>query len=197
VRVRAENRGEISGRLMGPRCRFATTIEVAYSFRPVPGAEGTYRVVIPEPSLWEPECPFLYHGNVADRAFTYGLRLLGRRGEGLYVNGRPFTVRIGERAPRTVEEAGEARAQGVNVVCADVREDAAWDLADTFGFFVLGRVNPEDTEEINWALRHRSHRACLLAWLPENEQWESLAHRQAAGPTWLASLKQGTVSFLS
>src|SRR4051812_44575373 len=89
VRVRATT-GE-RGRLTGPRCRFATTVEVAYPLHPVPGEEGIFRAVIPEPSLWEPECPFLYQGEVEGRAFTYGLRSLGRRGGTVFLNGRPFT----------------------------------------------------------------------------------------------------------
>src|SRR3954464_13906698 len=60
---------ELRGRLMGPRCRFASTIEVAYPLRPfVREPEGfagpSGRVVIPEASLWDPQCPFLYEGPV-------------------------------------------------------------------------------------------------------------------------------------
>src|SRR5919204_1388628 len=60
---------EVIGRLVGPRCRYATTVEVAYPFRPFPrpveGLPGlTRRVVIPEPSFWEPASPFLYQGPV-------------------------------------------------------------------------------------------------------------------------------------
>src|SRR4051812_43711206 len=55
-----------AGRLMGPRCAFASTVEVAYHFRPwtVPTSEPalTFRAVIPEASFWEPETPFLYAG---------------------------------------------------------------------------------------------------------------------------------------
>src|SRR4051812_29148320 len=85
---------ELRGRLMGPRCPFAATVEVAYHLRPmasdVPGTLAA-RVVIPEASLWEPESPFLYAGPVelwqdgvrCDRAeVLHGLRSvqLGARG---------------------------------------------------------------------------------------------------------------------
>src|SRR4051794_3725548 len=60
VRVAADAAAEVRGRLTGPRCRFASTVEVAYPLRPVSGEDGTFRAIIPEPSLWEPECPFLY-----------------------------------------------------------------------------------------------------------------------------------------
>src|SRR5437763_15625817 len=63
----------VRGRLMGPTCRYAGTVEVAYPLRSLgpsqkpPASEGpalTTRVVIPEPSFWDPESPFLYHGPV-------------------------------------------------------------------------------------------------------------------------------------
>jgi hypothetical protein len=58
---------EIRGRFVGPKCALSSTIEVAYPLRPFERkpaelAELAARVVIPEPSLWEPECPFVYDG---------------------------------------------------------------------------------------------------------------------------------------
>jgi hypothetical protein len=80
---------EVRGRLTGPRCPGRTTIEVAYPLRAFnqlpPGLPPlSRRVVIPDPSLWEPERPFVYHavielwqdGKCCDRAeFDYGLRM--------------------------------------------------------------------------------------------------------------------------
>jgi beta-galactosidase/beta-glucuronidase len=82
---------EVRGRLMGPRCPGASTIEVAYPLRPFSqqpeGASPlSRRVVIPEPSLWETEQPYVYRavvelwedGRQCDRAeFDYGLRMAG------------------------------------------------------------------------------------------------------------------------
>ena len=80
---------EVRGRLVGPRCPGVTTIEVAYPLRPFPRPpEGvpplSRRAVVPEPSLWEPERPYVYRavvelwedGQPCDRAeFDYGLRM--------------------------------------------------------------------------------------------------------------------------
>jgi hypothetical protein len=80
---------EIRGRLTGPRRPGATTVEVAYPLRPFARPpEGvpplTQRVVIPDPSLWEPKRPFLYHvivelwqdGQCCDQTeFDCGLRM--------------------------------------------------------------------------------------------------------------------------
>src|SRR5262245_1291929 len=60
---------ELRGRLIGPTCVYASTIEVAYPLQPFPKPpEGVSplarRVVIPEPSLWAPPHPFLYRAIV-------------------------------------------------------------------------------------------------------------------------------------
>src|SRR4051794_2746277 len=82
---------EVRGRVVGPRCPGVSTIEVAYPLRQFPRQpEGvpplSRRVVIPEPSLWEPGLPFVYRalvelwedGQPCDRAeFDYGLRMAG------------------------------------------------------------------------------------------------------------------------
>src|SRR5690242_15175790 len=61
---------ELRGRLMGPRCPYASTVEVAYPLRSLPPGRAsespglTRRVVIPEACLWEPVSPFLYQGPI-------------------------------------------------------------------------------------------------------------------------------------
>src|SRR5438094_6704067 len=85
---------DVRGRMIGPRCPGVTTIEVAYPLRPFPRPpEGvpplSRRVVIPEPSLWEPNQPYVYRavvelwedGQPCDRAeFDYGLRMAEKSG---------------------------------------------------------------------------------------------------------------------
>src|SRR5690349_13797810 len=88
--------GEVRGRLVGPRCQYATTVEVAYPLRPLSGhlkkpGDLSARVIIPEPSFWDPVSPFLYQGSVevwtggkcwCEVPISHGLRLLqlGRDG---------------------------------------------------------------------------------------------------------------------
>ena len=60
---------EVRGRFLGPRCPYATTVEVAYPLQSFPHKpedvpDLTFRVVIPEPSLWDPISPFLYEGYI-------------------------------------------------------------------------------------------------------------------------------------
>lgn len=82
---------EARGRVVGPRCSSRTTIEVAYPLRriacPPPDTPLlTVRALIPDPSLWEPDAPFLYRAHVElwqdgqrcdHREFDLGLRLRG------------------------------------------------------------------------------------------------------------------------
>jgi hypothetical protein len=53
---------EVRGRLMGPRCPGTSTIEVAYHLKPL--GPATFQVLIPEPSMWEAQTPFVYEGPV-------------------------------------------------------------------------------------------------------------------------------------
>lgn len=83
--LRAEGPGELRGRLTGPRCPRATTIEIAYSLRPYPNsdAECAAQVLIPEPVFWEEEFPYVYGGpielwrdgkKIGEQWFEVGLR---------------------------------------------------------------------------------------------------------------------------
>jgi hypothetical protein len=56
---------EVRGRLMGPRCPGASTIEVAYHLQRLTG--NLYRVLIPEPVLWSQERQCVYEGPVEFR----------------------------------------------------------------------------------------------------------------------------------
>ena len=52
----------VSGQVVGPRAKGMTTVEVAYSLRVVEVSDTavSLKCVIPEPSLWRPETPFVY-----------------------------------------------------------------------------------------------------------------------------------------
>jgi hypothetical protein len=147
---------EVRGRLLGPRCPYAQTVEVAYPLRPLRRqGEGptalTRRVVIPEASLWEPECPFVYEGAIElwqdDRCVDrlqvrHGLRTLALTPAGLRLNGRPLALHGGFARSGSGADALAWRRRGWNLLVVDVTVAAAsiWDLADRFGFLVIGRL---------------------------------------------------------
>jgi beta-galactosidase/beta-glucuronidase len=148
---------QLRGRLMGPRCRFATTVEIAYHLRPLDAL--TARVIIPEASLWEPETPHLYAGPIelwqdgarADVVeVTHGLRRLDLGPRGLRVNGKPVALRGRRVESLTDAEALALRQAGYNLLAVG-RTDATrhvWDVADRVGFLVACRPQTAQTDEL-------------------------------------------------
>jgi hypothetical protein len=175
---------ELRGRLMGPRCPFSSTVEIAYTLRePLPShtspaLSGLIRqVVIPEACLWEPESPFLYQGPIelwqdgqrCDQVtLSHGLRyfLLGKNG--LSLNSRPLALHGRSISCCTDEQALELRRQGHNLLIVPIQADtlSVWERADRFGFFVLGRIMDDREETLRYLFELRLHVSCL-GWLIE------------------------------
>src|SRR5438445_675398 len=91
---------EVRGRMTGPRCLYATTIEVAYPLRqridvtPNPTGPFSLRAIIPEACLWDLQSPFFYQvflelwqegRRCAQLSFSHGLRTLRLRADGVAV----------------------------------------------------------------------------------------------------------------
>lgn len=147
---------EIRGRLMGPRCLFASTVEVAYALRPFPRLPKgllplSRRVVIPEPSLWEPECPFLYQGPIElweagvpedQRQIIHGLRYVSLSAKELRVNGKPCTLKCRTEHEVSEDQFRDWRANHVNALLIPItpRFEAILALADRYGLFVIGDI---------------------------------------------------------
>jgi hypothetical protein len=167
---------EVRGRLMGPRCRFASTIEVAYHLRKLSSSGGsvTLRAVIPEASFWDPQAPHLYGGpvelwqdgqRVEAVTVRHGLRHVALGPRGLRVNGHLLRLR-GRRAAALDDGAALAlREAGYNLVVAPVNQEtkAIWEVADRIGLFVLGEEG--DASLQNELSRHPS----CLGWLAGDE----------------------------
>ncbi len=167
---------ELRGRLMGPRCLYAATVEVGYPLRPFTrrpdGLEGlAARIVVPEPSLWEPQCPFVYQGTVelwqdgerCDQVqIQRGLRRVTYGRGGMRVNGRPVVLQ-----GRSVDDCDEneiiaLRRGGCNLLLAATVERVAelLPLADVYGFFVLGM-----SEEPSQAAFDTADHPSFLGWV--------------------------------
>ncbi|HZV05773.1 MAG TPA: hypothetical protein VE999_11885 [Gemmataceae bacterium] len=169
---------EVHGRLMGPRCPYASTIEVAYPLRPLSPSQKateqsglTVRVIIPEASLWEPQCPFLYQGPIelwqdgqrCERvSISHGLRSLRMKERVLYVNDRPLTLRGIRIDACSDDQATQLHQTGYNLLIAPVASSnlTIWEQADRFGFLVLGQLD-EDADETRLVEMLRSHASCL------------------------------------
>jgi len=153
VPERIDSGTEIRGRLMGPRCAFASTIEVAYHLRPLPRQDDptriTLRAVIPESSFWEPQSPHLYAGPVelwqdGQRCQVmqrrHGLRQVALGPRGLRLNGNLLQLRGRQVTTLDDDSALALRESGYNLVVAPASDESrqVWEIADRIGLFVLG-----------------------------------------------------------
>ena len=177
---------ELRGRLMGPRCPYASTVEVAYPLRPLPPGRApepaglTRHVIIPEACLWEPESPFLYQGLIelwqdgqrCDRlTLCHGLRSIQLSERGLRMNGRLLALRGRCLRVCSDEEALMLRQAGNNLLVAPVKGSTLplWEQADRLGFLMLGRVE-NNSEETRRSLETASRHPSCLGWILEDSE---------------------------
>ena len=153
----------VTARLLGPRCRFASTVEVAYWFRPAPGLPGTLRAIVPEPTLWDPESPFLYEAIVRTAAGpeirrTLGLRSIQLGAGGFRIEQRPLRLNAVRRD--RLDDAAALRQAGINtIVCPVLAQTmSVWADADAWGFFVLGELAAESLPLVP---ELEAHASCL------------------------------------
>ncbi len=148
VRIPGHIPGQIIGRLNGPRCPFSTTVEIAYPLRERERGEiATLSAVIPEPSWWDPESPFVYHGFIElphgdakpeRTTFQHAIYWLQMTSKGLRLNGRPFQLR-----GKCVDQIGsldslrDYRSRGFNwLILPESPAIEMRNLCMTHGFFV-------------------------------------------------------------
>lgn len=170
---------QIRGRLTGPRCPYASTVEVAYAIREQSRASETevasqilVRVVIPEPNFWDPVSPFLYEGALelweADECrdrwpVRQGLRALDLGPRGLRCNQKPLPLSGVRRDCLTEADARRLHDSGVNTVLAREAAPELEEMADRFGFLVIHRLNsrkdmrrptlqPNSTSRLGWLM---------------------------------------------
>ncbi len=126
---------QVTGRLVGPECRFAKTLPATIRFvdrNPGPGGRLA-EAIVPDPCFWTPELPFLYRAKLSvyssrsivktditterdeytiDRPF--GIRRFGASGRSLYLDGKRWVPRgvcldrAGEAELLAAREAGAA-----------------------------------------------------------------------------------------
>lgn len=133
---------EVRGKLEGPQCRYASTIEIAYPSRKVGPA---YHVTIPEPSPWSPIAPFVYAGKfewfrdgqkLAESRAVHGLLRLNANSAGLRLNGKPFEPKPLEVGLPTEEELLQFRQEGFNTLRPRGIDPLLWDRAARVGFLI-------------------------------------------------------------
>jgi hypothetical protein len=192
----------IRGRLMGPRCPYSSTIEVAYplkeierSVNPTGGTSILLRTVIPDPSMWDPQSPFLYSGPLgiwqADQALEQNTVQIGFVGwglgtRGLRVNGKFLNLQAAAIDELDVSSCGRLREKGVNCLVVDVAQvsGSVWDLADRYGFFVFGRLRTA----AGWdRARMLEGRPSTLGWILNESALSGYKPRGIEGTTYTGS----------
>jgi hypothetical protein len=171
---------QVRGRLTGPHCPYANTVQVAYYLREVSREYETtgdprisHRVVIPEPNLWEPQTPFLYQGEVelwqggqrCDQApVVRGLRTLRLGREGLLVNGHPLAIRGLACEGCSEQEARRLHDAGYNTIVVPIGEGASriGEIGDRYGLLIMGRlISKDQLTQARAMARHSS----FLGWI--------------------------------
>lgn len=193
----------VTGRILGPRCEYSSTVEVAYYVRPA--SDGGVRVIIPEPSLWSPQTPFLYEAilqtgggeKVVRKHGLRGVRLTSRPqsgsavAAGLRVNGRSFRIDGVRRAE--LADAAALRAAGVNTLWVPVSAATVdlWSQADRLGFFVIGVL--DDAEAVA-AARELKHHPSALGWIVADDFVEPETLQTISGQEPLLGVMASAVS---
>jgi hypothetical protein len=183
----------LRGRLTGPRCAYASTVEIAYPMKQIEhGGHVVLRVVIPEPSWWHPQTPFLYqgplelweNGAVCERVdISHGIRLAQLTPKGLRLNGKPYHLRarLIERS-LSESEAAKLRAEGVNTLLTTTspHDMSLWHAADRLGFFMLGSTD-ELGPFLQWKNDLTTH-VSSFGWIFQREQLSAEPPRDAVSP---------------
>ncbi|MFO0865964.1 MAG: hypothetical protein U0744_15160 [Gemmataceae bacterium] len=164
---------EMTGRLAGPKTRYASTIEIPFYLQKIPHPDapaGGQRVLIPEPSLWSPQMPYLYEakldlGPLGKAKFAWGFRRLAWTKDAFRVNGTLAELKAERRSQLTEVDALALREAGINVVVLPLIDAAAWDIADRVGMFLIGEVS----DRIDLARSLRWHPSAL-GWILRAEQ---------------------------
>jgi hypothetical protein len=181
---------ELVGRFTGPTCAYATTVEVAYPLRRlpqlVPGLPLARRVVIPEPSQWDPVSPFVYHSTIElwqggdmheRRQSRHGLHVVALRPDGLRWNGKRLKLRVARGPEIDADQLPALRAEGFNSLMSDWPDPALLAAAERVGFLVLARPAAPDVDE---EADSPSQLAWLLpdAWREDEADWSAWVGRQ-------------------
>jgi Glycosyl hydrolases family 2 len=142
---------EVRGRIVGPRCLFAETVEVASPLRSVRSKEQLVliaRTAFPDPGFWDPNRPLLYRvvvelwqdGKRCDvSGFDLGFRKLELDSSNVFVNKKPVPLQGMQHLPESQEEAAARRQAGYNLVLAGKGQWNGWVRASPMGFLLLER----------------------------------------------------------
>jgi hypothetical protein len=171
----------ISGRIIGPDCRFAKTLPATIPFlNRGPGASGLLlEATIPDPCFWTPELPFLYRVaiKIRDESGEFninrrlGIRRLGAIGRSLYLDGKRWVARGVCRDEATIADLTAARALSAALMMP-APDDAICFEASRLGvpLFVHVAASLRDAQTES----RRDSSTCLVSEIRRLGQWPAV-----------------------
>jgi hypothetical protein len=145
---------EVRGRIVGPRCLYAKTVESVAPLRSVVGRSGDQAELIARtsfaaPGFWEPRNPLLYRVVVelwqdeqrcGVSGFDLGFRTIEMLPNSVSVNQKPLSLQGMSHLPQSPEDASVRRQAGYNLVLAGKGQWNWWVRANPMGFLLLERA---------------------------------------------------------
>ena len=129
----------LAGDVHGPECRYSTTLPATVPLCDMgPGKSLLARAIVPDPCFWSPRLPALYRvtvqlikgGEVVETAERrLGLRLLGARGQSLFLEGQRWVLRGVLRDEVPPAELSSWRETSTAMVARDPDDDLCGDAA--------------------------------------------------------------------
>lgn len=189
----------ISGSILGPACRYSTTLQAKIPLT----HRGLTRVgdrtallaeaMLPDPCYWTPGLPFLYRavgeisGSSAPIAFeqTFGTRSLAVVKKRLVLNGKPWFPRIVHRDEVADEASLEQWRDSACVLFVDDADDELCRAASETGVWLMTTIGDDERSPIEELVRLGRH-PCVAIVVVRSELADARELRTAAPNTLLA-----------
>lgn len=172
---------ELTGRVVGPRCRWAQTLAATSTLVARPGVASDdallAEAVVPDPCFWSDELPMLYDvdvelrrggATIAAARRTVGFRGVGRRGRSLFRQGKRWVPRAMDIASVAAEAREDLAAwrEAAAVMFVSRPSDAVCQAASETGVWLLAGVEGDGDALIAELARIGRHASVFLAVLP-------------------------------
>jgi hypothetical protein len=148
---------QLRGRLTGPTCQYAETLQATYRLEDRGAGDSLVaEAIVPEPSFWTPEMPHLYRaqvelvqgGKVVARAERhFGIRTLGAGGRKLIYDGQRWVLR-GVRSDAVPPTRLSQWRENHTAMIARGPDDALCEEASRVGVLIVAELDVIDVGEL-------------------------------------------------
>lgn len=161
----------LSGELLGPKCRYSSTLlaKIPFTHRGLTRVGNRTallaEVTLPDPCYWTPALPFLYRavGDISlgeDRIpfdHTFGTRALSVVRKRLALNGKPWVPRIVHRVEVADDGSLEQWRDAATVMFVDRADDDLCRAADEAGVWLMTTAGDDESSAIDDLIRLGRH----------------------------------------